>query len=249
LVTDASLATFLNHAKYPGRVNNSIDYYDKGMLIAFAIDVHLRQTHQGQSLDTAFHDFYLQFFGNGSTVAPDYVGYSTQQVIEFFSNINSELGKRIEAWLNEPAGLDTLTYLSLLGFEAIPQDTHVLGIFFMDDGAPEIYGVADNMPPALGLAPGDVITAINGFAYSLSALKWAAAAQNPVTLTVTRGHRILNFTMTPTYVQRISSLKWTGTIEQANLIKMWLGADFDPAPGQHFRVEFYENFHGIEGMI
>jgi hypothetical protein len=29
---DSSLTTYLNHAKYAGRVNNSIDYYDKGML-------------------------------------------------------------------------------------------------------------------------------------------------------------------------------------------------------------------------
>src|SRR5690606_24970521 len=50
--TDSSLATYLNHAKYPGRVNNSIDYYDKGMLIAFALDVQLRG--RGQSLDSAF---------------------------------------------------------------------------------------------------------------------------------------------------------------------------------------------------
>ena len=39
---DSSYASDLNHAKYAGRVNNSIDYYDKGMLVAFGVDATLR---------------------------------------------------------------------------------------------------------------------------------------------------------------------------------------------------------------
>jgi len=37
---DSSLATFVNHSKYAGRCNDSIDYYDKGMLIAFDLDAN-----------------------------------------------------------------------------------------------------------------------------------------------------------------------------------------------------------------
>ena len=39
---DSSRASFLNHNRYPGSVNNTIDYYDKGMLIAFDVDAALR---------------------------------------------------------------------------------------------------------------------------------------------------------------------------------------------------------------
>ncbi|MEO6577163.1 MAG: hypothetical protein ABIP89_25165, partial [Polyangiaceae bacterium] len=39
---DSSITTFLNHNRYPGSVNNTIDYYDKGMLIAFDMDIAFR---------------------------------------------------------------------------------------------------------------------------------------------------------------------------------------------------------------
>ncbi|PYG34788.1 hypothetical protein [Pelagimonas varians] len=247
--TDSSLSTFLNHSKYPGRVNNSIDYYDKGMLIAFAIDAHLRSSNSGLSLDSAFRDFYLEFFGDGTKVPSDYVGYTTPQVIDFFTTLDPDLGRKIETWLNKPAGLETTKYLSLLGLNVVYENTHAIGLFFAGDGAPTIYGVADNMPAAVGLAPGDIITAVNGFAYSLVALKWVAAAQSPVTLTVMRGHRIIDFTMTPAPQKRIKGLQWSGTPAQAALIRDWLGVAFDPAAGQVLPVDFYENFHGIEEMI
>ena len=37
-VADSSRATFLNHHRYPGAWNSSIDYYDAGMLVAFDVD-------------------------------------------------------------------------------------------------------------------------------------------------------------------------------------------------------------------
>ena len=52
---DSSLATFVNHRRYAGRCNNSIDYYDKGMVIAFDIDAELRL--HDDSLDRAFAAF------------------------------------------------------------------------------------------------------------------------------------------------------------------------------------------------
>ncbi|MBT8101075.1 MAG: hypothetical protein KJO82_15075 [Gammaproteobacteria bacterium] len=247
-VADSSLATFLNHEKYPGRVNNSIDYYDKGMLIAFAVDSYLR-TLPGQSLDTAFRDFYFEYFGDGSTVPPDYVGYTTEDVIEFFDMVENGLGMRIGSWVNDPGGLETPEDFSRLGLEPVFEDTYHIGIFFMNDGAPTIYGVSDNVCTAVGLAPGDVITAINGYAYTSAALKWAAASAPPVTLTVRRGHRVLDFTVKPEAGRKITALKWTGTDTQAELIESWLGAEFAPAQGQVFPVTFYENFHGIESMI
>jgi hypothetical protein len=52
---DSSLTTYLNHSpKYSGRPANCIDYYDKGMLIAFDIDATLRLGSSEQSLDHAF---------------------------------------------------------------------------------------------------------------------------------------------------------------------------------------------------
>jgi len=247
--TDSSLATFLNHAKYPGRVNSSIDYYDKGMLIAFALDAHLRQGQTSKTLDSVFRDFYVAFFGTGDTVLPDYVGYTTQDVITFFNTVETGLGDMVGGWVDKPAGLDTPKVLARLGLTPVCEDMRYLGLFFMGDGAPTIYGVADTMPAAVGLASGDVITAVNGYAYTQAALKWAAAGPSEVILTVTRGHRILNFTMTPAKGQKITGLIWDGTPAQAALIARWVKADFAPSKGTVLPTTFYENFHGIEAMI
>ncbi|MBS0126878.1 hypothetical protein [Thetidibacter halocola] len=247
--TDSSRATYLNHAKYPGRVNNSIDYYDKGMLIAFALDTRLRTGSSEWTLDMAFRDFYLEFFGTGSKVASDYVGYTTQEVVAFFNRIEAGLGDWVGALVNEPGQLATPDEFTTLGLQPVYEDTHHLGIFFLNDGAPTIYGVADDMPAAAGLAPGDVIEAVNGFAYTPAALAWAASAPEDVTLTVRRGHRVLDFSMTPRPGRKITGLTWTGDAAQADLISRWLGTDFAPAQGQQFPVSFYENFHGIESMV
>ncbi|OFA07018.1 hypothetical protein [Duganella sp. HH101] len=49
---------------------------------------------------------------------------------------------------------------------------------------------------------------------------------------------------------------WQGTIhhpsravQQAARIGAWLESHFDPAPGQRFATDFYENFHGIETVL
>ncbi|MFZ7091313.1 hypothetical protein [Primorskyibacter sp. 2E233] len=246
---DSSYASYLNHAKYPGRVNNSIDYYDKGMLIAFALDSRLRRIRSGASLDAAFRDFYLEFFGQGQTLPPEYLGYTTTQVIDFFNGVEGGLGDTLGNWLKYPAGIDTVADLVALGLEPVVEESHAIGVFFLNDGAPEIYGVADDMPASVGLAPGDVITAVNGFAYTRAAMDWAAASPAPLTLSVRRGHRLLEFTMTPQPHGRVTGLRWTGTGEQAELIADWLGRDFSPTQGQVFAVTFYENFHGVEAMI
>lgn len=246
---DSSLATYLNHEKYPGRVNNSIDYYDKGMLIAFGVDVALRQEGEGQSLDEAFRRLYQQFFGDGSTVPSDYVGYNTADVVAFFNDVSPSLGDKIGGWVQSPSALDTPEVLAALGLEPRYERTLCLGIFFLNDGAPQIYGVADEMPAAVGLAPGDVICAINGYAYTPAALAWAASSPAPVTLSVTRGHRRLEFTMTPAPRRKITGLTWSGSEAAAELISTWLGCAFAPAPGATLPVSFYENFHGIEAMF
>lgn len=70
-VVDSSLATYLNHNKYPGRCNNSIDYYDKEMLIAFELDAELRQKEPPDSLDSALRAFYERYLNNAAGYTTD----------------------------------------------------------------------------------------------------------------------------------------------------------------------------------
>ncbi|PCC73010.1 Predicted metalloprotease, contains C-terminal PDZ domain [Nannocystis exedens] len=244
---DSSYASYLNHAKYAGRVNNSIDYYDKGMLVAFAIDATLRTAGAGQSLDGAFRAFYERFVGFG----PGHAGYTTQDVLAFFADLHRPLAPLIEAAVERPAGLETPSQLRALGFEVAVGPELALGLVFQGSITPSIYGVFDDSPAgAAGLAPGDVITAIDHHAFSPAALTWVGTHAAPVTLTVQRGHRSLSSTLSPAPRTRIQSLQWAGTAAQAVSIRAWLGPhSFDLAPGKAVDLGFYENFHGIEIVV
>jgi len=125
-----------------------------------------------------------------------------------------------------------------------------LGLMFLDSEGPEIYNVLDTSPAAVaGLAPGDVITRIDGYPYSFKALGWVAANSRTTTLEVLRGHRSLRYTIAPAQRSRVAALVWRGTPQQAGAIRAWLKADFEPAAGQSLAVDFYENFHGIETVV
>jgi predicted metalloprotease with PDZ domain len=246
-VLDSSLATYLNHSRYCGRVNNSIDYYDKGMLIAFEIDANLRLEKPGYSLDRAFAELYEAYIDGGAGGS----GYTTEDAIEHFRAILPGLGERIEQAIRQPGGLDTPALLARLGFEVLTQPVFQLGLLFRDGVGATVTDVLDDSPAgASGIAPEDVLTTVNGFAFSPQALCWAAARCAPVTLGVMRGHRPLQFTATPTKRRVIGGLVWHGSEAQAALIRDWLNdAGFHPKAGERFAVDFYENFHGIETVI
>jgi predicted metalloprotease with PDZ domain len=244
---DSSLTTYLNHSpKYPGRPASCIDYYDKGMLIAFGIDATLRLHSQDRSLDTAFRGFFEKYVTGG----PDYAGYTTRDAIGYFNEIQPGLAGLIESTVNHPGGLTTEALLEHLGFVVHHETVHQLGIMFLDDGAPTLYNVLDDTPAGRsGLAPGDVITGVNGFTYTPAGLAWAASQTAPTTLEVMRGQRRLSFTMTPAPHRKISKLTWNGNEGQAKRLYAWLERRFPLAPGQDFEVDFYENFHGIETVM
>jgi predicted metalloprotease with PDZ domain len=64
---DSSPASYLNHDdKYPGRVDDGIDYYDKGMLIACGLNATLRTELPGASLDQSSAAFYQRYAGRGA---------------------------------------------------------------------------------------------------------------------------------------------------------------------------------------
>lgn len=252
-VTDSSLATYMNHAKYPGRVNNSIDYYDKGMLIAFGLDARLRTNNPSKeitSLDDAFRAFYVEFFGTEHKVPSEYVGYTTDEAIGFFEKVQKGLGGILEKQLKEPKHLDTEEQFKSIGFAVTYENINYLGLFFMNDGSPTIYGVGDTSPAGeVGIAPLDTIQTVNNYAFSLKGLEWAASQTAPVELEVLRGHRRLKFVINPKPFKKLKTLVWNGTEAQAKGISNWLDTDFNPKKGQVFTLDFYDNFHGNESMV
>lgn len=245
--TDASYASYLNHAKYAGRVNNAIDYYDKGMLIAFGIDATLRTEQPGASLDTAFRAFYERFAGFG----PGQPGYTTDEVLDFFGGVYAPLRAQIAASALRPGGLQTPDQLRAIGFEVEVTAPRCLGLVFQDEVSATLYGVLDDSAAGeAGLAPGDVLTGVNGYAFSTAALSWVATRDELVTLSVQRGHRQLQLTLRPAPRERITGLRWMGTPAQRDAIAAWLGQqEVDLVDGRAIDLSFYENFHGVEVLV
>jgi predicted metalloprotease with PDZ domain len=241
---DSSLASYLNHVKkYPGRVNNCIDYYDKGMLIAFGADTLLRCETADSTLDQAFGDFYAHFAGPGA-------GYTSDDVRDFFDKLHPGLGSRIYREATEVAGLDVAGLLSGLGFRVDWETVPYIGLVLDDGRGPGIYGVLDTSPAGeSGIAAEDVLTAIDGETFDSQALDWAIANQKAVALCVIRGNQILSYRIPVKQRIQIGGLCWIGDDRQAGLIQRWLDSDFHPTHEQVFPLDFYSNFHGIETVI
>ena len=240
---DASLASFLNHDdKYAGKVNDAVDYYDQGMVIAFCLDVLLRGTADS-SLDKAFAEFYHAHAEKGP-------GYTLRQLRDFLESLYAGLGDEILREAGEPAGLRLVPRLEELGFTVEDTTSPYLGLVLKDGTGPAIYGVLDDAPAgAAGLAPDDVITSVNGRPFDLPTLLWLRDNSAEVTLSVLRGYRQRTYPVNTGRRTHIGSLSWSGTAEQAKAISDWLGRPFAPTAGQDIPLDFYENFHGVLTVI
>jgi predicted metalloprotease with PDZ domain len=214
------------------------------MLIAFDLDAELRMKTPADSLDQAFRSFYEKYVNSQ-------LGYTTADVLEFFDGRHAGLGEMLVREATRPSGLAVESQLKRLGFVVEMKSVRYLGLMFNDATGPGVYNVLDTSPAGqIGIAPDDVLVRVNGFPFSMKALAWAAHQRDPVTLEVLRGHRTLTFTVAPAKHMEIGSLAWEGSDEQARRIRTWLHRDdFRPTRGQTFKLEFYENIHGIETIV
>jgi predicted metalloprotease with PDZ domain len=239
---DSSLSTYLNHTRYAGSINDTIDYYDKGMLIAFDLDAALRLG--GSSLDLAMRAFYDRHAGRPP-------GFTTDDVLELFGGIDPALVELLRREALGPAGLSVLAQLARLGFRVDTAPARYLGLVLSAGAGPVVENVADTSPAGFsGLASGDRILRANGYPFSAKALAWLIAHEPKVDLEVLRGHRVLSFPVPTAERMRVTALSWAGTEEQAARIRAWVGReDFRPAPGQAIPLDFYENFHGVQALV
>ena len=241
---DSSLSTFLNHDdKYPGRVNDAIDYYDAGMVIAFGIDATLRSQTPDASLDSAFAAFYDRFVGHGP-------GYTPHDLCDFLDSVHRGVGQQTLREASQAGALSLADQLRMLGFEVHDESVPYLGLVLLGDTGPAIYGVLDTSPAGRsGIAPEDVITAVNGYPFELKGLQWVIAHEPEVTIDVMRGNQPRSYKIQAGQRDQIGRLTWAGTDEQAQRIAAWTRQPFAPAQGEPMPLDFYENFHGIETVV
>ena len=239
---DASRATFLNHHRFAGAVNASLDYYDQGMLIAFDIDVALRQ--QGDSLDAAMRELFSTWAGQGS-------GYSSEDVLRFFSARSARAGEVAARGVRQAAGVQTHASLQQIGFDVRCQEEGYLGVVLQDNAGPLVRDVADASPAAeAGLAAGDELLAVEGRPYRLGLLRYCLRRRQAVSLTVRRAERTWSRQVPVGRRSEVSQLVWTGSEAQAEAIRSWCGdRAFQPAPGEAIPLDAYDNFHGIQRVL
>lgn len=241
-LVDSSLATFLNHNKYPGSINNTIDYYDHGMLVAFDLDAAMRL--EGKTLDRAFRGFYEAFVEKPG-------GYTQQDVLGHFAREGHAFANLIEKETQTPGALSVEEKLTALGFTVAREEVRYIGLVLDANAGPAIANVLDDGPAAhSGIAPGDELARVAGFPFKLSALKYLIANQKTLEVEVKRGNRFFTFQLATAPRSQIASLEWSGTMEQAERIRTWLGrSDFVLEAGRKIPLTSFENFHGIQAVI
>jgi predicted metalloprotease with PDZ domain len=239
---DSSRAAFLNHHRFPGAVNGSLDYYDQGMLVAFDVDVALRLG--GDSLDGALRDFYGAWAGRGP-------GYTTADVLKFLAARHAAAGAIAVRGVQAPAGQRTEDSLRALGFEPKRTDVGFLGVVLEGNTGPKLTDVADTSPAAAaGLAAGDELLAVDGRPFRLGALRYCLQRRGTLSLTLRRGQRTFHAEVTVGKRSEVTALVWAGNASQAQRVRAWLGTeDFHPETGAAISLEAHENFHGIQTVL
>jgi len=237
---DSSLGTFTNHNRFPGSINATIDYYDKGMLIAFDMDAHLRAKDPPSTLDHAFREFYDAFAAGG---------FTHDDARRFFDARG--LGALFAREVEGTGGLSTPERLKDLGFEPTFVKVAQLGIVLREGRGPSVSNVVDDGPSAeAGVAVDDELLELDGFPFHLRSLAYLIARERPIDIAVRRGHTRLAFRIAPREVEVLSHLTWRGGERELERMRDWLGRpDATFANGAVVPLDYYDNFHGVETVI
>jgi predicted metalloprotease with PDZ domain len=221
--------------------NSYVDYYNKGLLIALALDLELRRISGGQrSLDTVMRDLYARWKASGAGISP-------VELEQIFVAAGGAAGAEIsELFRKYVHGFDEIEYgrhLRLAGYKLDPvQDRGGdLEVVFADsdDGrGARIELVRQGGPGDKGgLANGDVLVAIDGLKITNAAEAKrqirAMAGGSRHQVTVQRGARIVERTVVPVVGGPTTykiALDPAATYEQLVLRQGWLGYPA-PAPG------------------
>jgi len=239
-VVDSSIGTFTNHNRFPGSINATIDYYDKGMLIAFDMDAQLRAAASPSSLDAAFRAFYDAFAAGG---------FTHDDARRFFEarGIGALFAREVEG----TGGLSTPDRLRDLGFEPSFTTVAQLGIVLREGRGPAVSNVVDDGPAAAaGIAVEDDILEIDGYPYQARSFAYLIARERPIAITVRRGQTRHVFHVEPRRASVLSHLTWRGGERERALVRDWLGRpDAIFEDGAVVPLDHYDNFHGVETVI
>ena len=158
----------------------------------------------GGDLDQALSAFYRRNV-HWPNPEPDQLGFTTQDVLDHFEASLPGLGAKLDREVNHPGGLDTEALQLVLASKSCASRSSPSGWCSLTTARRS--DLLDDAPAGQsGLAPGDVIATVNGFAWSADALRAAVDQGQAVTLMVLRGHRMLQFSVVPLAREAIAQL-------------------------------------------
>ena len=251
-LVDSSLATFLNHTRWPGAWNATLDYYDGGMLVAFELDALLR-TRFSSSLDELFAGFYKKYENKSGFDTAAFEGF----LVERFSALEGWISRKVR----QPASLDVEGALRSLGFSVERKASVRVGVVFEPKGALVVAQVLEGSPAhAAGLCPGDEITIIDGYRATVKGFSWATQRGQSCRLFLRRGHAFHEVELRGRPVDEWVALRVAGSLApaavglfgpcgeagqagQAGQAKRAAAAWPD---GHRTTISHYDNFHGTE---
>jgi predicted metalloprotease with PDZ domain len=185
-------------------VNSQVSYYEKGQLVAWLLDLEIRQRSAGaRSLDDVLRQLWREHPETGP-------GYDTARFEAVASEVASfDLGPFFDAYVRETQELEYDRHLAPFGLRLVeeprkdgeskrdePEERAWLGANVKSEGAKAIVSEVLEGSPAFsfGLLAGDELLAVDGFkvgAADLDARLHERRAGDRVRLSVFRGDRLL----------------------------------------------------------
>lgn len=219
--------------------NSYVDYYNKGMLIALALDLELRRISGGQrSLDTVMRELYGRWKATGAGTSPTEL---EQTFVAAGGAAGSEVSELFRKYVHGFDEIEYARHLRLAGYklEVSQEAGGDLDLVFTeqaDKGALIELVRQGGAGDKAGLANGDVLVAIDGLKITSAAeakrqIK-AMAGNSRHQVTVQRGARLVERTATPGTGGPMTykiALDPAATYEQMVLRQAWLGYTA-PAP-------------------
>lgn len=236
---DSSLATFLNHNRYPGAGNATLDYYDLGMLVAFDLDATLRLA--GSSLDLEMRAFFEAHAADG---------FTSESAIRFFAARHPECAEMLRREVETAGSLSAMALLGRLGFVPRIEQRKRLGIVLAEKAVQTVADVhADGPAARAGVAPGDEIVRVDGHPFGLKALKWLVERGRPMRLELARGDRKVEAEVVPEPRPDVAGLRFEGGPDDIARIEAWFGAPSGLKTGEDVPLDHHENFHGVQTLV
>ena len=210
--------------------NRTVSYYDKGALVVWLLDLHLRATTGGKrSFDDVMHKLYAQF-------ATAEEGYEAEDIEAAIADVaGSDVSELVAKLVCSTEPLEIEPYLVPFGLElAYDKDESVayLGVqIAVVGGADQLATVFEGGPAwQAGLSGGDEVVAVDGYrvrAGQLADRLKLSAAGAEMQLTVFRRDRLLTL---PVILGAQPAAELTlricadSTAEQTALLEGWLGS-------------------------